>query len=86
MKIVMSDDQFTKLFQYVGKRFDEVAKDMAGVRQDVRAVYDRLDEMAKEQETERQERVAILRQLERHERWHHQTADKIGLKLDYQAQ
>jgi hypothetical protein len=85
MKGVMTDDQFMKLFKYVEKRFDELQEELSS-KADGERVYKAFDAIAKNQGIEQQERAAMLRQLDRHERWHHRTADKIGLKLDYQEQ
>ena len=42
-----------------------------------------LDGLAKASEADELERLAMNQQLDRHERWHHQTADKLGLQLDH---
>jgi predicted nucleic acid-binding Zn-ribbon protein len=82
----MSDDQFTKLFKYIERRFDELAHEVEDVRGQVSQVNGTVDGIAKQLDTDAAERAAITRQLDRHDRWHHQTADKLGLKLDYQEQ
>ena len=42
----MSDDQFTKLFRYMEKRFDEIDKrlDTMATKDDISKVYDILDQ------------------------------------------
>jgi predicted nucleic acid-binding Zn-ribbon protein len=82
----MSDDQFAKLFKYIERRFDELAHEVEDVRGQVSQVNGTVDGIAKQLDTDAAERAAITRQLDRHDRWHHQTADKLGLKLDYQEQ
>jgi hypothetical protein len=81
----MSDDQFTKLFNYMNKRFDEMSARFEATDQKIDKLYGLLDTVIKNQETEQQERAATNHQLARFERWHHQTADKLGLTLDYQG-
>jgi hypothetical protein len=49
----------------------------------VRSVEGAIDSVAKQQQTDQHERLAMNNQLDRHEHWHHQTADKLGMKLDY---
>jgi hypothetical protein len=83
------DDHLNRaLAQFAGQsnqRFSELeAKiDAKADRQDLDRIYDALDAILKNQETEQQERAAMNHQLDRHERWHHQTADTLHLKLDY---
>lgn len=42
----MKDDQFTKLFRYMEKRFDEIDKrlDIMATKDDISKVYDILDQ------------------------------------------
>lgn len=42
----MKDDQFTKLFRYMEKRFDEIDKhlDIVATKDDISKVYDILDQ------------------------------------------
>jgi len=42
----MKDDQFTKLFRYMKKRFDEIDKhlDIVATKDDISKVYDILDQ------------------------------------------
>jgi|SRR5712691_7575512 len=78
------NEGFLKLYQVMSERFDEAAQEVQGVRQQVSEVYSALDAIAKQQEIDQHERLAMNHQLDRHERWHHQAADKLGLKLSYQ--
>jgi len=71
---------FGDMTRHVDKRIDEL-RDELSPRVD--HLQTALDAILKNQETEQQERAAINRQLNRHERWHHQTAEHVGLKLDY---
>lgn len=81
----MSDDQFKDLKNYLDERFDaqdskfdkrfdefEAWLDAKADRRDLERIYDALDTILRNQEIEQQERAAIIAQLERHERWHHQ--------------
>jgi hypothetical protein len=78
-------DQILKLYQHTENRFGELEAKLEAKadRQDLDRIYDALDAILKNQETEQQERAAIITQLDRHERWHHQTAAVLDLKLDY---
>jgi len=67
------------------QRFDKIEAELAkkADRKDVDHIYSVLDSLLKKDEAYQQERLAILRQLERHERWHHQTAKHIDIQLNY---
>jgi phage-related tail protein len=80
----MSDDQFTKLFTHMEKRFTEMSQEIGGVREQVSRVYDAVDGVAKRIDTDDAERAAIARQLTRHEHWIEQIAAKLDVTLDYQ--
>lgn len=69
----MSDDQFTRLFVYMEKRFDEVDRRHNELRtelkSDIDRVYGLLDTYIKRQEVYDQERLMIIRQLHRYDTW-----------------
>jgi hypothetical protein len=91
----MTEDQLTEIlnrelakfagqmFQHFDERLDKLETELA-TRADGERIYRALDSIAKHLDTDDAERAAMNAQLDRHERWHHQTADKLGLKLDYQ--
>jgi hypothetical protein len=70
----------------MNRRFDDLEHrlDQKADRADLERIYDALDAILKNQEIEQDERAAVIHQLGRHERWHHQTAAKVGLRLDYE--
>ena len=80
-------DQWTKLYHYLDKRFADVHTEIAELRMELTEKVDQantaLDSLAKASEADELERLAMNQQLDRHERWHHQTADKLGLQLDH---
>lgn len=80
----MSDDQFTRLFNYVSERFDKVDKNLEekASKEDMGRVYDLLDKIIKQQEIDDDERLVMGHQLERLDRWVHGVADKIGYNLN----
>src|SRR5438045_291085 len=81
--LVMSTDEFTKLFKYMTKRFDKIdrALEEKANKVDLERALNILDSMIKRQETCDQERLVMGHQLERVERWSHELAGKIGHKL-----
>jgi len=63
-------------FEKVNERFDKID---ARIDQLVVAI----DKLAKAVEDLRQEYSAIGAMLDKHERWIHQIAEKLGIKLEY---
>jgi hypothetical protein len=65
----MSDDQFTKLFKYMTKRFDELESKIDAKADDAKVdrVLGLLDAVTKQQEVDQHERLAMNNQLDRHE-------------------
>jgi len=82
----MSKDEFTKLFTYMQREFGSLRADMAAMKTelkaDIRRLYALHDHTLKHQEAEEQERLIIKNQLDRHERWHQQTAERVGIRLE----
>ncbi len=79
----MSQDEFTKLFNYMEKRFDSIdqALENKADKQDVQKLIDAIDAFAKRQEIDDEERLVMAHQLERLDKWVHELADKIGVSL-----
>ena len=77
----MSDDQFTKLFNYMTERFDNVDKQFAQVADRFSSLEGLADKILKNQEIDEEERLVMGHQLERLDRWTHELAKKIGYTL-----
>jgi hypothetical protein len=79
----MSADEFTKLFQYMSKRFDVVDQTLndTATKQDVHQILKRLDSIEKQLEISDDERLVMGHQLDRLNRWMHEVANKIDYKL-----
>jgi hypothetical protein len=60
-----------------------VKSDLSDLRERVDAIYDGIDAYAKKADTYFQEMLMLATKVDRHERWFHQLADKLGVKLDY---
>lgn len=78
-------DQLLKLYKHFEVRFDAVEKklDQKADKADADRLIGLMDSIIKQQEIDDHERAAIIGQLDRHERWHHRTAKKLGVKLSY---
>ncbi len=73
----MSDDQFTKLFKYIEKRFNTTDKNFSTQDKKIDAIYSILDSHLKNIETIMQENDVRDHQQERMERWIFQIADSL---------
>ncbi len=79
----MSEDEFTKLFKYMSKRFDKIDATLVAKanQKDMDKVLGLLDSLAKRQEINDDERLVMGHQLDRLDKWTHELADKIGHTL-----
>lgn len=78
------------LLQYMEKRFDEMGNRFGAVEQrldELKEGFDVLqtsvDAYAKRADAYFQQMVALSHKVERHERWLHQIAERLGIKLEY---
>lgn len=78
------EKQFAKLYVYMGRRFDAIETELAK-KADRDEMYQRFDAIEGRLDTIETELGAITVQMDRHERWHHQVADHVGLELQYDA-
>lgn len=83
MRPHMNDDQFTKLFTYMERRFDQVEKAHAELKTDIHRVYDLLDKTSRNRKPTSKSVLVMNRQLDRHETWIKQAAPRIGLGYDH---
>lgn len=85
----MSEDQFTKLFKYMGERFESMeaahAELKAELKADIDRVYQLVDEDLRRREIDEHERLAIGSQLDQHERWIEQLAKSTKTTLAAEA-
>lgn len=75
------DEQFTKLFKYMNKEFKAVREDIAEVKDSVNTYSNAVDAFAKQTETYHHEMLGLGHKVDRHEKWHEQTAKACGIKL-----
>ena len=82
----MSQDEFTRIFNYMEKRFDasdakqdQIYVELKGEMNDIRNI---LDSLLAKSDTDEQERLVMGHQLGRHEAWLERAADKLKLKYD----
>lgn len=76
-------------FNKVNERFDRVDADILFLKEnkadksDIDNLLNAVDSYAKKADTYFQEMVMLAHRVDRHEKWLHQVAEKLGIKLDY---
>jgi len=81
---MLDDKDIQKLIEVFATR-EEVAtkKDLEELRGDFSNFQTAVDTYAKKADTFFQEMVMLSHKVDRHEKWFHQVAEKLGLKLEY---
>jgi len=90
------DKDFSELIKYLDEKFsktnqklielDEGIKDVKermATREDFNNLQVSVDSYAKKADTYFQEMVMLTHKVDRHEKWFHQVAEKLGIKLEY---
>jgi hypothetical protein len=75
------DAQWTRLFKYLDRCFADVDKRFQQMDERFNAIYNLLDDRIKHEDIENSERAAMTSQLNRHDGWIHQLADKTHTNL-----
>jgi len=76
--------RFDKLFDvFVTKEDLEEAIKNLSTKADIDKLLTAIDAYAKKADTYFQEMVMLSRKVDRHEKWLHQIAEKLGIKLEY---
>lgn len=82
----MSQDEFTKLFNYMVKRFDEAAAtsaaEFAEIRSGMDDIRNTLDSLHAKADIDDTERLVLGHQVERHDTWIEKAAPAIGVSYD----
>lgn len=81
----MTQDEFSKLFRYMTERFDSIdaALELKADKAGVDGLYNRFDGVMAQLDDIKIGQAAHRVQLDRHERWHHETAEHVGLRLSH---
>lgn len=77
----MSEDQFTKLFKYMEKRFDHVDRQFNVQDKKIDDLSGAVAELAGQIRDYHQEMILLARKVDRMERWIHEIAKQTGVKL-----
>jgi uncharacterized coiled-coil DUF342 family protein len=89
-------EDFSELVGYLDKKFGTVDQKLIELDEDIKDVRERMvtkeefqdlqtsvDAYAQKADTYFQEMVMLAHKVDRHEKWFHQVADKLGIKLEY---
>jgi hypothetical protein len=61
----------------------EVKENFTIIRESIQALTVAVDRLVKSVEDLKEEYLAIITKVDRHEKWFHQIAEKVGVKLEY---
>lgn len=82
---MLSDEDIQKLFRVLATRDDvrEIKEELTALKETVHDLVTAIDKLAKVVDDLRIEYAAVVMKVDRHERWLHQVAEKLGIKLEY---
>jgi len=82
---MLTNKDIKKLVEVFATKEDirDLKQDIAGLREAVQALTISVDKLVKAVEDLRLEYTAIIAQINRHEKWIKQIAEKLGIKLEY---
>jgi hypothetical protein len=92
-------EDFSELVQYldgkfgiIDEKFNSIDEKLLSLgeklekkadKSDLNSLIDAVDAYAKKSDAFFQEMVMLSHKVDRHEKWFHQVADKLGIKLEY---
>ena len=83
----MSQDEFTKLFNYMTQQFTDIRASLDDVRQELHqgidSLHNRLDDLNAKADIDDTERLVMTKQLNQHEAWIEQVGEKLGVQYDH---
>ena len=77
------DKDLSELVQYLDDKFVGIDKRFDEMKQDFVDLQTSVDTYAKKADTYFQEMVMLSHKIDRHEKWFHLVAEKLGIKLEY---
>jgi uncharacterized coiled-coil DUF342 family protein len=82
---MLTDQDIQKMAKVFATKEDvkDLKEDIGGLKESLQSLIVSVDKLAKVIEDLRQEYVAITAKIDQHEKWIHQLAEKLGIKLDY---
>ncbi len=84
MKLMLEDKDIQRLIEVFITR-DEFKKAISNLatKDDINSLLAAIDTYAKKVDTYAQEMLMLAHKVDRHEKWLHQIAEKLGIKLEY---
>jgi uncharacterized coiled-coil DUF342 family protein len=78
-------EDFSELIEYLDERFTKIESQLESKSEklDVEKYYNAVDAYSKRADDYFQEMVMLSHKVDRHEKWLHQVAEKLGVKLEY---
>lgn len=82
---MLTNEDIKKLSEVLATKEDikDLKEDVDGLREMVQSLVVSVDKLVKAVSDLKTEYAAITNQINRHEKWIEQIADKLGLKLEY---
>ena len=82
---MLTNEDIQKMIEVFATKEDirDLKQDMGSLRESVHALITSIDRLAKAIEDMHQEFLAVSGKVDRHEKWIHQMAEKLGIKLEY---
>jgi len=82
---MLDDKDIQKLMEVLATKEDVrgLKEDVDDLRESVQALTVAIDKLVGAVEKLEQEYTMVLNKIDRHEKWLHQVADKLGIKLQY---
>jgi len=77
------EKDFSELVEYLDGKFNGTNERLDNLEEGFRTLQISVDTYARKADTYFQEMVALSHKVDRHEKWFHQVADKLGVKLEY---
>ena len=82
---MLTSEDIQKLMAVLATKEDlnDLRQDVNGLRESVQALTISVDRLVSAVSDLKTEYAAITNQIDRHEKWLHQIAEKLGIKLEY---
>lgn len=82
---MLTNEDIKKIIEVVATKEDikDLKQDIDSLRESVQALTVSVDRLVKAVGDLKTEYAAIINQVNRHEKWFHQIAGKLGIKLEY---
>ena len=66
-----------------GEDIKEIKQEISSLKESTQSLAVSIDRLVKAVDDLKTEYVSVKNQISRHEKWFHQVADKLGIKLEY---